>query len=400
MHGRLAVETVAYSRQLPEIQAIWADRVKEKIVYETIYAMHAHPRRPPRSGHPHPDLADCAPFAPPPVAVQPEMREYSAQALMLGYHILGGESRYMPTPNTDPCTRYAAGGSDEWTSDACQPATSVLASRAVRKYALVNAAFLQLANDVAGIRFPPPSSEVLSSIITDLAAYELTYIQWHRIVQSLNVYTEHAPSMDTPQEGYRSHRCGPDQLGAVPVLQAQRLHSLHRLLFHTVPVMPWPAAPDADGVRCLECDDGSPPPWHAPARRPLPCAQCTSSTMPPQCQSIDVLMVLFEYIFDMSWPTCAREDCPCTSTCNGLPGTYCCITCRYGEPCSDNWHPTPKVPPDPLRHPAVAAVCKAWRDAWDAKCEAWVCAPYPSAAYFLQRCFASADPAAEMVGIV
>ena len=36
---------------------------------------------------------------------------------------------------------------------------------------------------------------------------------------------------------------------------------------------------------------------------------------------------------------CATESCPCTSTFNGQPGEACCRTCQRGTPCADNYHP-------------------------------------------------------------
>ena len=38
---------------------------------------------------------------------------------------------------------------------------------------------------------------------------------------------------------------------------------------------------------------------------------------------------------------CVRDDCPCSSTYNGMPGKHCCRTCARGTPCAQNYHPVP-----------------------------------------------------------
>eukprot|EP01065_Artemidia_motanka_P034924 TRINITY_DN42907_c0_g1_i1.p1 TRINITY_DN42907_c0_g1~~TRINITY_DN42907_c0_g1_i1.p1 ORF type:complete len:218 (+),score=53.75 TRINITY_DN42907_c0_g1_i1:71-724(+) len=43
----------------------------------------------------------------------------------------------------------------------------------------------------------------------------------------------------------------------------------------------------------------------------------------------------------MSASKCAREECPCTSTFNGLPGFHCCRTCQAGTPCRQLFHMQP-----------------------------------------------------------
>ncbi len=38
---------------------------------------------------------------------------------------------------------------------------------------------------------------------------------------------------------------------------------------------------------------------------------------------------------------CVREGCPCTSSFDGQPGEYCCLSCRNGKPCEGNYHREP-----------------------------------------------------------
>ena len=42
---------------------------------------------------------------------------------------------------------------------------------------------------------------------------------------------------------------------------------------------------------------------------------------------------------------CKRTDCPCTSTFDGNPNEYCCVTCREGERCDKNYHKRPVTAP-------------------------------------------------------
>ena len=387
MRGRAAHEVHEFARALPEIQAVWFDRIKAKIIHEMIYARHAHPRPAPRSGHPHPDLANAAPFKPCPA--NPTHTANSAEAMAAGYFVLGGESPYLPTPDTELIGRYANPGGYklQYKQPTQVPSTAQLQSRSVKRFNLVNAAFLQIAHDVLGVKLPPPGESVMASVLQDPGACELTYVQWKRVILDLDSFSISNRSHTPPAAN--DLRGDADEIVNAPIQKVNRLFCLHRLLFHTVAAeSPAPVTSTADPDQCPDCDDADEcPSWTRPHRPSLPPPQ---TPMPPQCQSPDILAVLFDYVFDVSWPRCAREGCPCTSTFNGRPGRYCCNVCRLGRPCTDNWHPTPRLPPDPSKPAPVACVCKVWRDAWDAKCEEWVCAPYPSAAYFLQRCVAYA----------
>ena len=64
----------------------------------------------------------------------------------------------------------------------------------------------------------------------------------------------------------------------------------------------------------------------------------------------------FDFLIDFA--PCFRADCPCEYAFNGQKGFYCCYTCRNGKPCSENYHDRPpKSPPAPPTTPAGAARC-------------------------------------------
>ena len=44
-----------------------------------------------------------------------------------------------------------------------------------------------------------------------------------------------------------------------------------------------------------------------------------------------------------AWAPCVRPGCPCTASWNGLPGEFCCRTCRGGQACAHNYHRQPFV---------------------------------------------------------
>jgi len=44
------------------------------------------------------------------------------------------------------------------------------------------------------------------------------------------------------------------------------------------------------------------------------------------------------------WQACAREDCPCKASWNGICGEFCCLTCRGGQACPRNLHPSLRRP--------------------------------------------------------
>lgn len=47
---------------------------------------------------------------------------------------------------------------------------------------------------------------------------------------------------------------------------------------------------------------------------------------------------------NMSLAQCARTNCPCSSSWNGVAGEYCCRTCATGIPCSQMKHLMPTFP--------------------------------------------------------
>ena len=39
---------------------------------------------------------------------------------------------------------------------------------------------------------------------------------------------------------------------------------------------------------------------------------------------------------------CVRTDCQCTASFDGRENEHCCLTCKEGQACLGNWHPTPQ----------------------------------------------------------
>ena len=104
----------------------------------------------------------------------------------------------------------------------------------------------------------------------------------------------------------------------------------------------------------------------------------------PAIFDADVLDAIIAQAYEWDHPTCTRPGCVCTSTYNGCAGEYCCRSCRDGRPCTTNAHATPYHPPPPPALPVISRVCRAWRDAWEAREFAYMRQPYPAAAYYLR----------------
>ena len=54
------------------------------------------------------------------------------------------------------------------------------------------------------------------------------------------------------------------------------------------------------------------------------------------------------------WARCARVDCPCPASFDGLPGRHCSLSCHQGTPCSSAWHVAPSQPAPPAARGSAA----------------------------------------------
>jgi len=46
-----------------------------------------------------------------------------------------------------------------------------------------------------------------------------------------------------------------------------------------------------------------------------------------------------------TYAACARAECPCIASHDGIEGHFCCISCRDGKACGGNWHTKPQRRP-------------------------------------------------------
>lgn len=65
--------------------------------------------------------------------------------------------------------------------------------------------------------------------------------------------------------------------------------------------------------------------------------------------------------------TCARQNCPCTSTWSNAPGDFCCFKCRDGQACALNYHKTPSGN-RPKRKAAPSNSCGCSRSQCEHRC--------------------------------
>ena len=126
------------------------------------------------------------------------------------------------------------------------------------------------------------------------------------------------------------------------------------------------AGPDIYGTRCHGCD------------------VMVMDAMGEVLFEGDLLSQIFEHLFEPVGPVCSRDGCPCTSTYQGIEGTFCCRSCYMGVACPINYHRTPFNPRSTSRPASVALVCSTWRAAWDEAQTAWVRRPYPAALLWMQ----------------
>ncbi|CAJ1386258.1 unnamed protein product [Effrenium voratum] len=70
-----------------------------------------------------------------------------------------------------------------------------------------------------------------------------------------------------------------------------------------------------------------------------------------------------------SFSRCARPGCCCAASYDGLPGSYCCKSCRKGQPCNRNVHTVPQVQIAPGADSGATNLCASGcgQKSWNGK---------------------------------